>query len=434
MTLDFNITRNTKNLFKAICLFLFVWITFPANSQTILNSPYSYIGLGEVEQNVAPSQLAMGGIGIATSNGIYVNTQNPALLARNRYTAFEAGVNMEFKGMQDARQKQQLLGGNYKYLMLSLPVNNRWTMSFSLSPYSTIQYETKSYRRLNVLGLDSLIYNYSGQGNISKVGISNGVRIGKSFFLGLETNVLFGNVIRGVGTQNMSDGQYYKVQLEKRMDYAGFAFKAGAAYQTKVGTDLFLNLGATMDLTSSTQATEISRFVIYDLGGLNFINADTVGKATPFTQYLPVSTKFGFSLEKPAKWTVGVDYASTNWSKIDNFLGNSNKLPTTYKISVGGEFIPDFEAVSSYFKRISYRAGFNYATTPYSILDNGNYASETNFTLGLGLPLRNLSYLNLSYQAGKRGSVANNGLEEMFHRITLGLTLSDLWFIKQRIN
>ena len=434
MILALNLSKHTQQLIRAVIVLIFTIVSAPIYSQTVLNSPYSYIGMGEVDQNIAPSQLAMGGIGIATSNGIYVNTQNPALLARNRYTAFEAGVYMELKSMQDARQKQQLLGGNYKYVMLSLPVSNRWTLAFSLSPYSTIQYETKSYRRLNVLGIDSLIYNYSGQGNITKIGISNGVRIGRGFYLGLETNVLFGNVIRGVGTQNMSDGQYYKVQLEKRMDYAGFAFKGGAAYQTKIGTDLYLNLGATLDLTSSTQATEISRFVTYDLGGLNVVNADTVGKATPFTQHLPVSTKFGFSIEKAANWTIGVDYSTTNWSKIDNFLGNSGTLPTTYKIAIGGEYIPDFEAVSGYMKRISYRAGFNFATTPYSILDNGKYASETNFTFGLGLPLRNLSFLNLSYQVGKRGSVANNGLEEQFHRLTLGLTLSDLWFIKQRIN
>lgn len=433
MTLELN-RFISKHLYKAILLCLLAALSTPLFSQTILNSPYSYIGMGEVDPNIAPSQLAMGGIGVSSSNGIYVNTQNPALLARNRYTTFEAGLNVELKNMQDYRQKQQLLGGNYKYLTLSVPVSNRWTLSFGLSPYSTIQYETRSYRRLNILGLDSLIYNYAGNGNISRVSISNGFRIGKGLYLGLETNVLFGNVTRGVGTQNMTDGQYYKVQMERRVDYGGFAFKAGAAYQAKVGKDLFFNVGATMDLTSQTSATEISRFVTYDLGGLNLINADTVGKATPFTQHLPVTTKVGISLEKPAKFMVGVDFSSTNWSNIDNFLGNIQSLPKTYRVAVGGEITPDFEAVSNYFKRIVYRAGFNYATTPYSILNNGNFAKEVNVTLGIGLPLRNLSYLNLSYQLGKRGTVANNGLEEQFHRVTLGLTLSDLWFVKQRIN
>lgn len=433
MTLDLN-RIISKPMYKAVLVFLFMALSMPIFSQTILNSPYSYIGMGEVDPNIAPSQLAMGGIGVSSSNGIYVNTQNPALLARNRYTTFEAGINVEYKNMQDYRQKQSLFGGNYKYLMLSVPVSNRWTLSFSLSPYSSIQYETRSYRRLNVLGLDSLIYNYAGNGNISKVSISNGVRIGKGLYLGLETNVLFGNVIRGVGTQNMTDGQYYKVQLERRVDYGGFAFKAGAAYQARLKKDLFLNIGATMDLTSQTSATEISRFVTYDLSGLNLVNADTVGKSTPFTQYLPVTTKFGVSLEKPAKWMVGIDYSSTNWSNIDNFLGNSQRLPRTHRIAVGGEITPDFEAVSNYFKRVIYRFGANYATTPYSILNTGSYAVEKNLTFGMGFPLRNLSYINLSYQIGTRGNISRNGLEEQFHRLTLGLTLSDLWFIKQRIN
>ena len=433
MTLDLN-PFISKQLQRLFFLLLFCVFSTPLLSQSVLNSPYSYIGLGEVDQNVAPSQLAMGGIGVSSSNGIYVNTQNPALLARNRYTTFEAGLNLELKNMQDYRQKQQLLGGNYKYLAISLPVSNRWTMAFSLSPYSTIQYETRSYRRLNILGLDSLIYNYSGSGNISRVSIANGFRIGKGLYIGLETNVLFGNVTRGVGTQNMTDGQYYKVQLERRVDYGGFTFKAGAAYQAKVGKDMFFNVGATMDMTSKTNADEVSRFATYDLGGLNLINADTVGKKSSFVQHLPMTTKFGISLEKPAKFMVGVDFSTTNWSNIDNFLGNLSALPTTYKIAVGGEITPDFESVSNYFKRIIYRAGFNYGTTPYSISNSGSFAKEMNATFGIGLPLRNLSFVNLSYQIGKRGTIANNGLEEQFHRITLGLTLSDLWFVKQRIN
>jgi hypothetical protein len=48
--------------------------------------------------------------------------------------------------------------------------------------------------------------------------------------------------------------------------------------------------------------------------------------------------------------------------------------------------------------------------------------------------LRNLSYFNLAYQVGIRGVLADNGLEEQYHRITIGLTLSDLWFQKQKIN
>jgi hypothetical protein len=64
-------------------------------AQTIVNSPLSYIGMGEIYPAETPSNSMMGGIGISNSNGIYSNQMNPALLARNRYTVLEAGINAE---------------------------------------------------------------------------------------------------------------------------------------------------------------------------------------------------------------------------------------------------------------------------------------------------------------------------------------------------
>jgi hypothetical protein len=42
--------------------------------------------------------------------------------------------------------------------------------------------------------------------------------------------------------------------------------------------------------------------------------------------------------------------------------------------------------------------------------------------------------LNIAYQVGRRGLITDNGMEEQYHRLTLGLTFSDLWFQKQKIN
>jgi hypothetical protein len=87
-------------------------------AQTILNSPYSYLGMGEIQTGDNASQMMMGGIGVSNSNGIYSNLVNPALLARNRYTNLEVGVNTEYKTLQDYRQQQKIFGGNYQSLNL----------------------------------------------------------------------------------------------------------------------------------------------------------------------------------------------------------------------------------------------------------------------------------------------------------------------------
>jgi len=405
------------------------------HAQSILNSPLSYIGMGELYPLEPATNVMMGGIGVSNSNGIYANAINPALLARNHYTVFEVGVNTELKTLQDYRQKQQVFGGNYESLKLTLPISNRWTVSVGIRPHSAVNYTTKSYRRLNLLGVDSLIYGYEGKGSVTKLSLSNGVRIGKEFYVGLEANYLFGTVNRNVSTQNMSDGQFYKIQLENLNSYSGFSFKAGFAYRKSLKNDYFLNAGATMDLTSTMSATQLNRFAIMDLSGMNVINADTLRNTYTFSQNLPVTTRLGVSLEKIANWMVGIDYSQTDWSKVDNNLGRSTKqLPVSNKWSVGGEYTPDFTSVSNYFKRITYRFGLSYSKTPYDFSANGNYSIDKNMSVGIAFPLRNLSYFNVAYQVGIRGVLADNGMEEQYHRISIGLTLSDLWFQKQKIN
>jgi hypothetical protein len=206
------------------------------------------------------------------------------------------------------------------------------------------------------------------------------------------------------------------------------------AYRHALKKDLYVNIGATLDLSSSLNASQIKRFAILDYTGNSTINADTLSQKTPFVQNLPVSKKFGISLEKIAKWMVGIDFISTDWTKVENNIGQARPLPVSNKWIIGGEYTPDFESVSSYLKRTTYRAGFSYQTTPYAISATTPYAVDMNFSFGAALPLRNLSYLNISYQFGKRGSLSSNNLEEQYHRITMGLTLSDLWFTKQKVN
>ncbi len=420
--------------FRSLSIVLFLLLTLVVRAQTILNSPYSYLGMGEIQGSENATQMMMGGIGVSNSNGIYTNVVNPALLARNRWTNLEVGINTEYKTLQDTRQKQSVFGGNYQSLNLTLPVTSRWTTSIGIRPHSAVEYETRSYRRLNLLGVDSLIYSYKGSGGVSKVSVSNGVRVFKEFYVGLQMDYLFGQVNRNVSTQNMSDGQYYKVQLEDLTSYSDFQFKAGFAYRAKLKTDLFLNVGATLDLNSTLNAEQIKRFATMDLSGLTVINSDTLEKSKAFVQQIPVAKRFGLSIEKAAKWMVGVDYTYTDWTKVSNNLGRSSSLPVSHKVSMGGEYTPDIESISSFIKRTTYRMGFSYEKTPYDFLGNGNYAVDKHLSFGVALPLRNLSFLNLAYQVGRRGLISENGMEEQYHKLTLGLTFSDLWFQKQKIN
>lgn len=426
----------SKNLMKvtASCLFLIANCLFFASKTNAqqTNSPFSYLGIGEVYTGGTAVQSAMGGLGVANSNGIYINTLNPALLARNRYTVFEMGVNMEGKMMQNERRLSDTFDGTLNPIMLALPASPRWTLVLGLAPYSTVNYQTSTSQKLNIIGTDSVRYSYKGEGGLNKAVIGNGVRIFKDMYVGLETSFLFGVINRDVTTQNFSDSQNYSVKRDNRENYSGLHYKLGWAWRPKISKDYFLNLGATAEFGQNIGAKSLTRFTISNAGGQQ-VNADTLKQITGNVA-LPATYRFGVSLEKPAKLLVSLDYSMTQWTGFQNINGSSERLENASTIALGAEFIPKFDAINGYFNHVMYRAGVNYTTSPYSI-NGGEVAKDMSFSVGASFPLRTISYINVAYVRGKRGTFATTGIEEVYNKIVVGFSLGDFyWFRKPKID
>jgi long-subunit fatty acid transport protein len=414
-------------LITAYCLFF----TTKTNAQQT-NSPFSYLGIGEVYTGGTAVQSMMGGLGVANSNGIYINTLNPALLARNRYTVFEMGVNMEGKSMQNDRQLSTTFNGTLNPITLSMPVSSRWTLALGLAPVSTVNYQTATSQKLSIVGTDSIKYSYIGDGGLNKAVVSNGVRIFKDMYVGLETAYLFGVINRNVSTQNFSDSQLYQVTLDDRTNYSGLHFKLGWAWKPKLSKDYFLNLGATAEFGQNIGVKSLKRFTINNSASQQ-VNADTLKQITGNAS-LPATYRFGISLEKPAKLLVSLDYSMTQWSGFQNLNGSNENLKNASTIALGAEYIPKFDALNGYFNHVMYRAGVNYTTSPYS-LNGKEAATDMSFSVGASFPLRTISYINVAYVRGKRGTFATTGIEEVYNKIVIGFSLGDFyWFRKPKVD
>ncbi len=415
-------------LITAYCLLF----TTKTNAQQT-NSPLSYLGIGEVYTGGTAVNSTMGGLGVANSNGIYINTLNPALLARNRYTVFEMGVNTEGKSMQNNRQRSDTYGGTIGPIMIALPASPRWTLALGLAPHSVVDYKTFSSQKLSIVGTDSITYTYNGDGGLNKAVIANGVRVGKEMYVGLESSFLFGVINRDVTTQNFSDNQNYQVKRANRENYSGLHFKLGWAWKHKLNKDYFLNFGATADFAQSLGAKSLTSFVTSNASGLQVINADTLSNPSGKIS-LPAVYRLGVSLEKPAKLLVSLDYSMTQWSGFQNINGTSENLKNASTVAFGAEFIPKFDALHGYFNHVMYRVGANYTTTPYAF--NGkDVANDMSFSVGASFPLRTISYINVAYVRGKRGVLTTNGIEEVYNKVVVGFSLGDFyWFRKPKID
>jgi hypothetical protein len=122
------------------------------------------------------------------------------------------------------------------------------------------------------------------------------------------------------------------------------------------------------------------------------------------------------------------------WSQYDNPL-KQDILADSWRLSVGGEYIPNARSYNSYLKQVRYRAGLYYGADP-RIVDN-QQLSTMGATVGIGLPLklpRGLpSFINLGFEVGQLS--APDLLEENYFKINVGFTLNDnMWFYKQKFN
>jgi hypothetical protein len=103
------------------------------------------------------------------------------------------------------------------------------------------------------------------------------------------------------------------------------------------------------------------------------------------------------------------------------------------RISLGGFYTPKFNSISSYWQRITYRAGLNLKQT--GLVVNNTTINDFGISFGVGLPIgQQLSNVNLGFELGKRGEINNGLVKENYVNFRLSLTLNDRWFKKRKLD
>jgi hypothetical protein len=134
-------------------------------------------------------------------------------------------------------------------------------------------------------------------------------------------------------------------------------------------------------------------------------------------------------------WSIGLEYTSTQWSTF-RYYDVADKLSNSWQMKLGMQFSPDPFAGRDYLSKVNYRAGA-YIGKDYVDAD-GNGLQQYGLSFGAGLPIRKwtsfdnqFTVLNFAFQVGKRGTNVN-AVTENYMQISLGISLSDLWFVKRK--
>lgn len=388
-------------------------------------SPYSYYGIGDVRFKGTAETRSMGGLGIIPDS-IHINLQNPATYSALKFTTFSVGGSFNVTNFKTNVAKDQGQRTTFDHLAVAFPAG-KLGVGFGLIPYSSVGYKVRS-------GSNSTTdpyHAYSGEGGVNKVFVSAGYQIIPKLSIGVDFNYNFGTV----ETKNIwsQDIQYSTRELNTS-DLSGFNVNAGLVFNTKIKKKYDFYASATYTPESTLKSDNTRQLAtIVDFNGAEGV-VETRDLAVEDTDLkLPSKYSFGAGFGKKTEWFVGGEITLQQSSKFGNRYNDITNVDykDAEKYSVGGYFIPDYKSFTSYWKRITYRAGLKYENTGLVISDVP--IKDYGMTLGLGLPVGgSISNLNIGFEYGRRGTTEAGLVKENYANIFLTLSLSDKWFIKRK--
>jgi len=434
-------------MIKKLLIVLVTFFAIQMYGQQGTASPYSFYGIGTLKFKGTVENRSMGGLSIYTDS-VHVNLRNPAAYVgpnlksfnnESRPIKFSVGASNNSTTLKANSGEAEVSSTTFDYMALSMPLGD-FGFGLGILPYSSVGY------KLEDVDEDVITNRYNGQGGVNRAFLGFGYKITDKLSFGVDMNYNFGN-IQNSAIEFVYDDEGNLIQYQSRetnrSDLSGLNFNLGLTYKTMINEKLELQAGVTYSPTSdlsSINERSFATIVINAFSGQEFVinefdgDLEAAGLAeTNLT--LPSRISFGAGIGDPVKWFLGAEYTRQNTSQFANPIVSieNSTFENASNISVGGFFIPDYNSFGSYWKRVTYRAGFYAENT--GIVINDESVNEFGISFGVGLPVGNVfSNANLGFEFGRRGTTNRNLIQENFLSLKVSLSLNDRWFQKRKYN
>lgn len=402
------------------------------------NSPYSRYGLGDELPRQNIMSRGIGGVSAAYADVISVNFSNPASYSRLKRATFDFGLEVDSRTLRtiDPPQKFNSVSPIISYIQLGVPLSQKknWGMNIGLRPVTRINYRIEKNERLQ--GVDSINTLFEGSGGTYEVYTGTGFAI-KNLSLGFNVGYLFGTKDYSTKTNFIPDSSnifYYGSEYRRSSSFGGLFGNAGLQYTVRLSKKDMLRFGAYGSLKREFSGSRENRIMTYEETTTGIDSIDVVEhKNEPGDIVYPASYGAGVMYYGGEKWLIGADFKQTKWNAY-RYFDNVDSVQDSWSFHLGGQILPNISSAKTYWGRVTYRAGFFYGQDYVKV---ANDLPVWGISLGLGLPMRPPSYtnqysiINTSFEFGQRGNNSNI-IRENFFKVSVGLTLSDIWFIKRK--
>ena len=407
-----------------------------ANFVTAQNntSPYSIIGIGDIEKSYFDRTSSMAHTGIALSSDAtnrFLYHANPASYSGMQDKAFNFEATARYKGVSyagtpisnaSASQSSDL---QFKKLVLAIKIKPRWGVALGLLPFSTSNYSYYGTKVIQGTTFTANTYN-EGTGSTNQFFIANSYKINKHLSVGIHTAYIFGQleqketIISGVSDSALV--------TDRNLLIGNFYFKGGLQFQTKINDNLQLLAGATGSLKTPLKAN----YQLKVTDGHTTLIDNQQFRNTFFN--LPVTYAGGVAVKLKDKYMVAADYNFQSWT-------GSNTNTSNYQLVNSSRYSVGFE----YSKKIKYRdyqgnilsaenyflqTGFSYSNSYLRI--NGIQLTDYSITFGGGFNALKRSNLGmqLGIEVGQRGTKNAGLIKETYTQAQVTFVYRDFWRVK----
>lgn len=417
-----------KKIIVSICVLLSI-STF---AQRGTSSAYSFYGIGETKFKGTSENRSMGGLSIFPDS-THINLQNPAGFAGLKRITFAVSGSYSTTDSKSNFGSGTTKNSSVDYIALGIPLSDKWSAGIGLLSYSAVGYRIQDESIID----DNFITSnqYKGSGGVNRTFLSTGYQITPSFSLGATVEYNFGK-IETSSLEFLQTVQYGTQELNVSQA-TGFSFNAGAMWEKKVTAKhkLFISAIYTPESTLNFKNERNIATVSFSNTSDPFVIDKQDIDVADTEIKLPSKFAFGAGFGQERKWLIGAEFTLSQSASLENrFEDITNaSFENGKKIAVGGYFIPQYNSYSSYFKRVTYRAGFRFENT--GLIVNDKAIEDAAVTIGLGLPMTgSFSNINLGLEYGRKGTRAADLVRENYLNFTASLSLSDKWFVKRKIN
>jgi hypothetical protein len=408
---------------KKILLSLLLMVSFMAVAQQSTSSPYSFYGIGEIRFKGTVENRLMGGLSFMPDS-IHVSIQNPASYSYLKLTTFTVGGSFNSGTLRTFTEKEKTQRSTLDYLAVAIPLKNSG-VSFGLIPYSAVGY------RIRNTVVDT-IQKFEGTGGVNKVFFGYGYQLKPNLSIGAEVNYNFGEI--QTNSLKYISGIQFGVLEENTTVLSGFNYKIGLLYQRKIEKfDFYSGLHYNYNSNLNTTTEQTISSVTYS-EYLSPLVVDQLSQNQSTARlHMPNQISIGAGIGKTRNWMIGTEFTWNQSSAMGNRFDNITvaSFKNGYKYSLGGFWIPNYNAFSNYFQKITYRTGFRYENT--GLVIQNQTIKDYAFTAGFGLPLGGtFSNLNIGVEYGQKGTVLSNLVRENYTNVVMSLSLNDKWFVKRK--